>query len=82
MQETVLEQGVDLMIFGMGSVFVFLTLLVIVTTIMSAIVQRFAPEKTLVISAAAKPSAAAAIDPKITAAITTAIHQYRKKSHK
>lgn len=79
MQETVLQQGVDLMIFGMGSVFVFLTLLVIVTKIMSAVVQRIAPEKTLVTTAATKPAAAPAVDHKLTAAITTAIHQYRKK---
>ncbi|CAH0992486.1 oxaloacetate decarboxylase gamma chain [Sinobacterium norvegicum] len=79
MQQTVLQQGVDLMLFGMGSVFVFLTILVIVTKIMSAIVQRVAPEKTLVTTASARPTAAPAVDPKLTAAITTAIHQYRKK---
>ncbi len=38
-----LEQGLELMLAGMGTVFVFLTLLVFATTGMSALVRRFEP---------------------------------------
>ncbi len=31
------------MLYGVGTVFIFLTLLVVATTLMSALVQRFAP---------------------------------------
>ena len=39
----ILDQGWNLMAFGMGAVFVFLTLLVIVTSIMSAILGKCFP---------------------------------------
>jgi oxaloacetate decarboxylase gamma subunit len=38
-----MASGVELMLVGMGTVFVFLTLLVIATTLMSRIVLRIAP---------------------------------------
>lgn len=37
---SLMEEGINLMLFGMGFVFVFLTLLVIVTSIMSRIIIR------------------------------------------
>lgn len=40
-----LENGAILMILGLATVFVFLTLLVFLTKGMSALVMRFAPEK-------------------------------------
>ena len=43
MQATLLEQGVTLMLVGMGTVFVFLTLLVVMMTLMARVLQRFAP---------------------------------------
>ncbi|MGK0292326.1 MAG: oxaloacetate decarboxylase gamma subunit [Porticoccaceae bacterium] len=36
-----LAQGINLMFYGMGTVFVFLTLLVFFTTVMSTIITRF-----------------------------------------
>lgn len=41
MEDALLAQGVQLMLVGMGSVFVFLTLLVIATTAMSALVRKY-----------------------------------------
>lgn len=40
---TLLEQGISLMLVGMGTVFVFLTALVLAMTIMAGIVKRFTP---------------------------------------
>ena len=43
MQNELLEEGLVLMLAGMGTVFVFLTALVIVMTLMSRVVLRFMP---------------------------------------
>lgn len=44
MQETLIDQGLNLMLYGMGTVFVFLTILVFATGMMSRIVARFSSE--------------------------------------
>jgi len=67
MQPTLLEQGVMLMLVGMGTVFVFLTLLVAGMTAMASIVRRLLPA-----SIDTGPS-----DEEI-AVITAAIAQHRK----
>ena len=67
MQPTLLDQGLNLMLVGMGTVFVFLTLLVGAMSLMATIVRRFSPAA----------SDAAATDEQI-AAITAAIAQHRK----
>ncbi|ROS01353.1 oxaloacetate decarboxylase gamma subunit [Sinobacterium caligoides] len=85
MQESILQQGADLMLYGMGTVFVFLTLLVIVTTLMSSIIQRVAPERpALPVKGMPQPNnkANGQVDPQLTAVITAAIHQYRNKHGK
>jgi len=43
MKDELLDQGLTLMLAGMGTVFVFLTTLVIVTTLMSKILMRLQP---------------------------------------
>lgn len=68
MQQTLLDQGLTLMLVGMGTVFVFLTMLVAGMTLMAAIVRRLTP-------ALADP---AATDEEV-AAITAAILRHRKK---
>jgi len=71
-----MTSGFELMFAGMGIVFLFLTLLVALINVMSALVQRYFPEmpasKTL-------PGITVDIDKNVVAAITAAIHQYRKK---
>lgn len=73
--------GVELMFLGMGSVFVFLILLVYVTGFMSTLLTRFFPEAP---PAPAKPArrakTPAAIDPELVAAIGAAIKQHRSRS--
>jgi oxaloacetate decarboxylase gamma subunit len=41
MQPSLLDQGVSLMLVGMGTVFVFLTLLVMAMSVMAGIIKRF-----------------------------------------
>jgi oxaloacetate decarboxylase gamma subunit len=78
MEVTLIHQGLDLMLFGMGTVFGFLALLVGITSIMSTAVNYFtiAPE----LSISAQPPAVstnASVDPKIIAAIQLAINEHR-----
>jgi oxaloacetate decarboxylase gamma subunit len=43
MESSLLNQGLELMLVGMGTVFVFLTLLVIAMSVMGGIVGRISP---------------------------------------
>jgi oxaloacetate decarboxylase gamma subunit len=67
-----LLEGLNLAMYGMGTVFVFLTLLVGATTLMSRLLR----EAPTVVSSVA-PSAQS--DPRLLAAITAAVHQYRNR---
>lgn len=80
MTESLLQQGMDLMLFGMGTVFVFLTVLVIATGLMSQAITRFFPEP-IIEKPVAKPVAAttAAVDPKVVQVIQAAIDQHRQR---
>ena len=78
-EDTLLQQGFELMLFGMGTVFVFLTLLVIATAIMSRLVQKFFPELELETPATAAAAPSGATDPKLIAIIKAAIDQHRGK---
>lgn len=74
------QQGIQLMIYGMGTVFVFLAVLVLVTMAMSYIVNRFFPDVTPTTEprARAVQSVAPETDNStLLAVITAAIHQYR-----
>jgi oxaloacetate decarboxylase gamma subunit len=74
-----MSSGVELMLAGMGIVFLFLTMLVVAINIMSALVQRFFPDVP-VLAVATKVSSG--IDKSIVAAITAAVHQHRSKHKK
>ena len=43
MDGTLLQQGATLMLVGMGTVFTFLTLLVVATALMSRLIMKYAP---------------------------------------
>jgi len=68
MQQTLLDQGLTLMLVGMGTVFVFLTMLVAGMSLMAAIVKRLTPIA----------AESAATDEEV-AAITAAIVRHRNK---
>jgi oxaloacetate decarboxylase gamma subunit len=71
LETSLLDQGITLMLVGMGTVFSFLTILVFGMTTMSAIAMRFSQSKT----------DDGASDEEV-AAITAAIAQHRNKSKK
>ena len=68
MQATLFNQGVTLMLVGMGTVFVFLTLLVIMMSVMAWIMLRL------------RPVAEEGVGEEEVAAITAAIAQHRSKN--
>lgn len=73
--------GLELMLLGMGSVFVFLILLVVVTTAMSRLLTRFFPEAAPIPKAPARRAQApAALDSELIAVIGAAIKQHRNRS--
>jgi len=72
----VLQQGLQLLVYGMGTVVVFLTALVFATRLMSGVVLRwFAPPATqpTPVATGTDPS------PAVLAAITAAVHRYRQE---
>ena len=72
-----LLEGVELMLFGLGSVFVFLVLLIVCIRLMSFLIGRFdsgsTPPATVTPSTA---TATADMDADLFAAIQAAIHQH------
>ncbi len=72
MQNELFAEGLTLMLAGMGTVFVFLTTLVIAMTLMSRLVIRFHP-------AATPYAGVAAGDDDEIAAIAAAIAEHRRK---
>ena len=83
MQQTLLQQGLQLMLFGMGTVFIFLVVLIACTTLMSRLVLRFAPADPLPITSDNAPqqysSAQRPDRARLIAAITAAVHQHRAR---
>ncbi len=84
MEESLINQGVELMLFGMGTVFVFLTLLVALTTSMSSIISRYLPSVETTKQVAVEPSAAVQpnsgrvlTDKRVIAVIAAAIEQHK-----
>ncbi len=84
MQNLLIEQGLDLLLFGMGTVFVFLTILVICVTIMSNLINKFLGEEE---PASDKPKITpikavgpANVDPLTLKVIQEAIYQHRART--
>ena len=77
--ESLISQGLSLMVFGMGFVFVFLTLLVGMTTLMSKLVVKFEPV-AVAVPKKFKPRVTKTIDSnndELVAVISAAVHKYR-----
>lgn len=73
-----MNSGLELMLIGMGIVFAFLALLIVMVNFMTSILQRFFPEQPVT----AIPPASASTshtDAGTIAAISAAVHQHRNK---
>jgi len=69
-------QGVELMIYGMGTVFVFLGLLVLAVLALSAAVRRWLPMTAAPTAPTAPPGA---VDDRLRAIIQAAIDRHRAR---
>jgi len=76
MDNNLLAEAINLTLFGLGFVFVFLTLMVLVTTMMSVLVKRF--QSNLNLAATANIELSSRIDEKTEAIIKKAINMHTK----
>ncbi|MFP5383506.1 MAG: OadG family protein [Gammaproteobacteria bacterium] len=74
-----LSQGIELMLVGMGVVFVFLVMLVGAVTLMSQLVARFAPDAPLAVTPRGPVAAPAGpgVDDRTLAVIHEAVRRHR-----
>lgn len=81
MQGDIVAQGVELMVYGMGTVVLFLAALVLATAGMSEFISRYFPQpEPPPVTARERGNGKAAaheLDPGVVAVITAAIHQHR-----
>lgn len=98
MEEPILlNEGVNLMLFGMGFVFIFLTLLVFATWLMSKIIIKYeknvgvipdegVPSPTTYIPRhgplIASPATAPDNDAPVVSILTAAVHKFRSRNNK
>jgi oxaloacetate decarboxylase gamma subunit len=72
-----LTSGVELMVLGMGMVYLFLAMLILVMQGMSRLSARLAPESIDSDAPQPVPVRSAANDPRLIAAISAAVGRYR-----
>lgn len=76
MHMSIIDQGINLMLYGMGTVFVFLTLLVFATWLMSKLVQMAGIEDSPVET---KTQPLPAVDSKTLSILQAAINKHLNK---
>ncbi|MCL7420362.1 MAG: OadG family protein [Methylobacter sp.] len=74
-----MTSGIELMMVGMGLVFLFLAMLVLAINLMSALVQRYFPDAPPATAAGRPAGGGAGVDAGVIAAIAAAVHQYRTR---
>ncbi|MEH6550168.1 MAG: OadG family protein [Pseudomonadales bacterium] len=84
LESEIVTQGVSLMQFGMGTVFLFLALLVLMTKLMSLLVARFEPKpaelsSSAVVSTGTPLAGQPVEDPEVLAVIAAAIQAHRNR---
>lgn len=79
MQASLIDQGISLMLYGMGTVFAFLTLLVFATALMSRVVNRFSSSSLEEAALNIAEDQNSSPSPKILQAIQKAIAEHRAR---
>lgn len=74
-----MAEGISLMLFGMGFVFLFLTCLVIVTGVMSKIINRYFQEPQAAVETPGSSTSNPENNHEVVAVITAAIEKHRKR---
>ena len=77
---SIINDGLTLLALGMGFVYVFLTVLVIATTVMSKLIMKYsAPEPLSTPNSSPQNSQTTHIDPNVLTAIKEAIKLHRQQ---
>lgn len=79
MDTSLVFEGTKFMVLGMGTVFVFLVLMIVAINVMSMIIHRFFPEPEGTAPATTSTSAKSNVSAKV-AAITAAIMHHKQNS--
>ena len=79
MQTTLLEEALQLLIFGMGTVYIFLILLVFAVNLMSRLIETHFPDPVPPETHPIKPRDIPSVDNTTLAVIHAAIRQHREK---
>ena len=79
MQGDILNESIQLLIYGMGTVFIFLFILILATTAMSRLIARYAPEPAPVVPAKRQVKTVQSVDPDVLQAIGLAVQEYRRE---
>lgn len=79
MQGDIVSQGLELMVYGMGTVVFFLTLLIVTVSLMSWCLRRFFPEAEVLVAGAkqAPTVSSTPADLPLAAVIAAAVHRHR-----
>lgn len=72
-------QGLELMIFGMATVFVFLTMLVFITDQMSKLVSKYAPEEVVEPQQPVRQPPSQGVDPQLLKVLSAAVKEHRSR---
>lgn len=82
MDMDLIEGGFNLLLYGMGTVFVFLGILVMITQGMSKVVSRFAPEEPLSTPTApvARAVSGRSVDPATLKVLQAAVDRHRGRT--
>ncbi|MEH6543211.1 MAG: OadG family transporter subunit [Porticoccaceae bacterium] len=75
---SLVQQGGDLMLYGMGVVFVFLILLVVMMMAMSAVIQRFFPEPEAAPAGNKNAGVGGPVSDTVRKVVQAAIDQHRR----
>jgi len=76
MEIDLVAEGVKFMIIGMGTVFLFLVIMIVVLKFQAHIIGKYFPEKVVPVA----PSSSQMNDKGLVAAISAAIQMYKKRN--
>jgi len=79
MQSTLIDQGLSLTLFGVGTVFTFLTMMVFATSLMSRLVTKYAPKTDDTALPESASANVASVDTKTLTIIKKAIAAHRQR---
>lgn len=77
-----MSDAIDLMVVGMGFVFVFLGILVFLTSLMSKLITKYLPEPEPVVAKPKAKKQSASPDAQLLAVLSAAVAEYRSDQKK